>query len=117
MSYGVDPIAIYEHALEISLFGRESRNPYNQAVSQDQVQSTFSVLYGLEKGGELLDLSFPSDVRVYHTQILEKGAHASAMGSDDWSWIGIVTGLRRDTETAISQLRIRTPQGEFPAYY
>ena len=117
LSYGVDPIAIYEHALEVCLFGKESHSPYVHAEIEGKKQGAHSVLYGLEHGGDLLGVSFPSHARVYHTQLLDRGTHASPMGTDDWSWIGIVSGLESDTEAAVRGLKISTSSGEFPACY
>ncbi len=117
ISYGVDPIAIYEHALDVSLFGRENQSPYLHAELAGKIQAAHSVLYGLERGGDLIGVNFPVDARVYHTQLLDGGTHASPMGTDDWSWIGIVSGLESDTEAAVRSLKISTTAGEFSACY
>ncbi|MBC7690730.1 MAG: ATP-grasp domain-containing protein [Methylotenera sp.] len=114
LSYGVDPIAIFKHAIEVSLFGIQSRNPYDENLLRAE---THAILYGLKAGGELLDVDFPAEARCYHTQILSRGAKVTPMGTDDWSWIGIVSGLNADTVSAVEKLRIHTPEGVFEACY
>ena len=117
LSYGIEPVDVFRHVLEVSLFGRESTCPWATSAESRALRESFSVLYGLQAGGELESVEFPQDVACYHTRLLDEGARVTPMGTNDWSWIGIVSGLRRDTLDAVDRIRIRTAQGTEQAYY
>lgn len=113
-AHGVEPEAIYRHAMEVALFGRESEHPYRPA--HERVQAS-AVLYGLERGGRILAVDVPELREVRHTAVLGSGDQVAAMGSGDWAWIGIVTGQAQALARALAALRIHTTVGvEAPCY-
>lgn len=117
LSYGIDPVCIYQHVLEVSLLGQESRDIYPGGSDSCKLRESHAILYGLKTGGELGGVEIPQDSHCFHTQLLGPGAHVSPMGTDDWSWVGVLTGLRQDTLRTASQLKIHTAEGVFHAYY
>ncbi len=117
LSYGVAPQEIYRHVLEVGIFHRDDANPYSRISPQDR-QSSLAILYGLKHGGKLRRVRLPLELRsCFHTQILESGTQVTPMGTNDWSWIGILTGLTEDTLKAAQGIRIDTESGEQPPCY
>jgi hypothetical protein len=107
-AYDVDPVDVYRHFLEVTLFPDA---PATRLYDSAGRRRAASVLYGLEHGGTLVDVELPERTGTRHTQLLGEGAHVTPMGTDDWSWIGILTGLEDDTRRARDALRIRTTRG------
>lgn len=60
---------------------------------------------------------FPEPGSCLHTRILGNGAKASPIGHDDWSWIGILSGISGQAESAAGRIRIVTDEGESGAYF
>jgi biotin carboxylase len=113
-AHGVEPEAIYRHAIEVALSGPESEHPYRRPEDR---QLASAVLYGLERGGRLLALDLPELGAARHTAVLGSGDEVAAMGSGDWAWVGIVTGQQRAVAAALAGLRIHTTVGvESPCY-
>lgn len=114
LSYNVPPSEIYKHALQVGLFHSDTGNPYGDLSRR---RETDAVLYGLKNGGTIRDVILPEPGSCLHTRIVGNGAKASPVGQDDWSWIGILSGLSGQAESAAGRIRIVTDEGEFGAYF
>jgi hypothetical protein len=111
-SFEVAPEDVYRHVLATSLGRDDGGDPYARPRRR-----AASVLYGLREGGTLLGVDLPSPSGTRHTQILGAGARVTPMGTDDWSWVGILSGLPHDLARATASLRIRTAHGvETPCF-
>ncbi len=62
-----------------------------------------------------LDSSPKKDVFV--TQILDFGNTVPAMGKDNWSWIGIVSGSPVAVKQYLESIQMATSQGKQKAFY
>jgi hypothetical protein len=114
LSFGRDPVEIFRHILQVTLFGGEGADP---AMYSRKPQESFAGFYGLGHRDEIESLQLPEGLPYYHTQILGRGAQVSPMGENDWAWIGIVSGLSADAEKALDRIRIKTKTGEYPPCY
>jgi predicted ATP-grasp superfamily ATP-dependent carboligase len=107
-SHRAPPEDVYRHAIEVGVLGRASASPY---LSPELRRSSAAVLYGLERGGRLLGLDVPLVDGVRHTAVLGSGDRVPAMGTDDWAWIGVLTGVEQAIGAALAGLRIHTTVG------
>lgn len=111
-AFDVAPEDVYRHVLATSLGRSDGGDPYARPLRR-----AASVLYGLREGGALIGVDLPSPSGTRHTQILGTGARVTPMGTDDWSWVGILSGLPDDLARATASLRIRTEHGvEAPCF-
>ncbi len=118
LAYGHDPVDVFKHVLLTSLFPErlnECGGLYARPVKE--LEETFAILYGLEKGGSLHRVRLPLPLTTFHTQVLGEGAKVSPMGRDDWSWIGIICGRTADSVRVASEIEIITDEGAFKPYY
>ncbi len=114
LSYGHDPMEIFRHILQITLFEGEGAD---RSLYSTKPKESFAIFYGLAHHDEIESLQLPSGLPYYHTQILGTGAKVYPMGENDWAWIGIVSGFSSDTEKALKLISIKTKTGEFPPCY
>jgi len=82
-----------------------------------ELDETFAILYGPEKGGPLRSERLPEPLTTFHTQVLGVGAKVSPMGRDDWSWISIICGRTKDSVRVASGIEIITDEGAFKPFY
>lgn len=112
LSYGVPPVDIYRHVLDVSLFHREPAAPY-----RGPRREASSILYGLASGGPVERVAVARPIRSRHTVMIDGGDVVSPMGSDDWSWVGILTGLADETLSDIDAISIHSNgQSHRPCY-
>jgi len=113
-AYGVDPVDIFLEVLKISLF------PNSQHASFWTKTPTFavSINYGLEKEATLSKPETANTTKdVYITEILSEGALVPAMGSDNWAWVGIVSGSAEAVRNHLNALRVSSTTGLYTAYF
>jgi hypothetical protein len=107
LSYGISPIEVFKHVLNVGLFRTNEINPYQVDRQRKQTES---ILYGLQSGGIIKDITLPDLGSCLHTRILGQGANVSAVGIDDWSWIGIMSGYAGEVESAVNKIKITTAE-------
>ncbi len=108
LSYDKNPIDIYNHILEITLFKRTSLDIY-----QNIPLRTLSVNYGVPENAILSKVNLPNNLRVLHTQILNSGTLVPKMGLNNWSWLGILVGYPKELLKFLESVKIVTDKGEF----
>ncbi|MFA6434928.1 MAG: hypothetical protein WCW52_09555 [Elusimicrobiales bacterium] len=114
LSYNVPPSVIYKHALQVGLFHSDTGNPYGDLSRRREAEA---ILYGLKSGGTIRNVILPEPGACLHTRILGNGAKASPVGQDDWSWVGILSGISGQAESAAGRIRILTDEGDFGACF
>lgn len=107
LSASVSPVQIFEHYLSATLFGKETISLSHQAMKI----KTSAYLYGTQYSTVLEDLQFTDVLNCCHTQILDKGASVPAMGINNWSWIGILTGPSETIDAQLEKIKIKTKNG------
>lgn len=113
LAYGLSPEQVFRHLLEVTLFpDPELGHPY---VSKPK--ETYAIFYGIQEAARLRRVRLPEGFRGFHTQILGDGAEVSALGANDWAWVGILSGLAPEVEAGIQQIRIETEKGELAPQY
>jgi hypothetical protein len=118
LAYGHDPAEIFKHVLLTSLFPErlnEGAPLFTRPLKE--LEETYAILYGLEKGGRLRQVRLPETMSTFHTQVLGSNALVSPMGRDDWSWIGIICGRTADSLRVAAEIEIITDEGSFRPYY
>lgn len=113
VSYQKNPIDIYTHLIELTLFNRVSNNNIYQNVP---VRS-LSVHYGLQEDATLSSLSLPINTGVLHTQLLGNGTLVPKMGINNWSWLGIAVGYPNELVMFLNSLVVTTNNGVKKPYY
>ncbi len=108
LAHQVDPALVYRHAIEVGVFGSDASGPYRAPAERRRARA---VLYGLARGGRILGIDAPARPGVRHTAVLGPGDRVAPMGSDDWSWVGILTGYEPAVSDALHELRIHTTSG------
>ena len=114
LSYNVPPSEIYKHALQVGLFHSDTGNPYGDPAHRHKTEA---ILYGLKNGGTIRDVIIPEPISCLHTRILGNGAKASPVGQDDWSWVGILSGISGQAKRTAGRIRIVTDEGESGACF
>jgi hypothetical protein len=113
VAMGLAPVELYRHAIEVTLFGRDSF----ETRDLDAMRSTLGVMYGLERS-EILDaVEIHEPLRSFHTQVLDGGGMVPAMGVNNWSWVGILAGRTDDVEADLAKIRIRVGEQTYPPMY
>lgn len=112
-AYHVSPVDIFTEVLKITLFPeKEIANFWS-----NKPQMSVSVAYGLKFEASLLDLNSRSKKDVFNTQILDFGCVVPAMGKDNWSWVGIVSGSPSSVSNYLESITMVTSLGDQKAFY
>jgi hypothetical protein len=107
LSFGVDTVDVYEHLLQISFRGTSQFDPYRKPAP---VPSK-GLFYGAPTDLTLEKLLLPNDLKSQHYRLISDGAHVPAMGSNNWAWIGILTGTSPKVDEEFEQIRVMSNLG------
>lgn len=114
LAHGLSPVQVFRHILEVTLFpDSELGHPYTSQPPKE----TYAVFYGVSENAQLNHVRLPESFRGFHTQILGNGSAVSALGANDWSWVGILSGLASEVEEKINEIRVVTEKGELAPQY
>jgi biotin carboxylase len=116
-AYGHTTVDIFKHILQITLFADQTSDPALYQLLENELADTYAIFYGVKKGGCLQEVILPAASAIHHTQILGQGTLLAPMGQNDWCWIGILSGMTKETLETASQMRIRTSMGEVQPYF
>ncbi|MBX9766806.1 MAG: ATP-grasp domain-containing protein [Bdellovibrionales bacterium] len=111
IAYGVQPVQVFQHLIQLTLFP-ERLNGSSPELYRERAQETYAIFYGLDQEEWIESVIVPSGIPCFHTQILGSGSKVSAMGTNDWAWIGIISGKVSDTMESIDKIKILTRTGE-----
>ncbi len=116
MALGVTPGEIYQHALEMQLWGESSVSlPDTPPLTRIHK----CICFGSPRAATLREVRLPGSplqhgpLRV--TRILGAGDEVSEIGRDDWSWIGFVAGPEDEVDRYTAQIEIHTTDAVLPA--
>lgn len=98
-SFETTPQAIIGHLVSISLLDKKTSSPY---LSHPNPKPCLSISYGIQKGGVLKNIFFPKDMKSFHTTIAKTGTYIPSVGTNDYSWIGLISG---DPETVLKEIQ------------
>ena len=109
MSHKQTASNIYQHAIEIQLFGKS-----NIRIESNKNDTTIykCICYGSPTETVIQQVILPrvkllnSGIRVIN--ILGEGTTVSKIGTDDWSWIGFVAGEENKVDQFVSKIKIKT---------
>lgn len=110
-AYKVHPIEIFAEVLRISL-DLDGAAEFWKRVPQPAI----SIAYGVQNSCFLHSFSKAASPSIYHTQILSEGK-VPAMGTDNWAWVGIVSGVQQEVHAFLDQVYITSLQGVQGASY
>ena len=111
-SFGVDPIEVYRHVISVSLGWPTVQGLYVGKPRKDVA----GICYGVQDSAVIGDIEFSGlkpgfEDFVRHTRILDSGTRAPAMGTNNWAWVGMLSGLRRHVLKIAEQGRVQTEKG------
>ncbi|MCB0390734.1 MAG: ATP-grasp domain-containing protein [Bdellovibrionales bacterium] len=106
LSYDLDPSQVYQHVIELTLFNI-NHSPYERVS-----RLSTSICYGIKDISFVEKINGLDSLPGFHTQILDVQQKIPAMGSDNWSWLGIATGVAPEIVDALKAVQIQTQQGE-----
>jgi hypothetical protein len=110
LAYGISPVEVHAHLLALAL-GEPIATP--PAFSSAQRTSTASVMYGIPVEARLRAIRAPAGIQSMHTVIVDRGELIPPMGTDNYAWVGIASGIAEQVESDVRRLRIETDRGEF----
>jgi hypothetical protein len=119
LSYGLDPVVLYAHYILTSLPALAEADPrvahgirlaMSAALGRPR-RDTLSLLYGAPFECMLTEIHAPEKFLSTHTQLLSVGRIVPGMGTNNWDWIGILTGFPDAVWTDFGQLRLETTAG------
>ena len=106
IAFQAPPAEIFAEVLSLSLFPEA---PVADLWKRTP-RSAVSVAYGLPLESDLQEVR-PVPPSVFHTQILDRGAHVPAMGTDNWAWVGIVSGEHSPVREFLRTVNFETSRG------
>ncbi len=107
LSFGIDTDIVYQHFLEICLYGKSTVDPYQ---NKEPIISK-CLLYGSPMEQFLEKLELPVPLRSKHMRFRSDGTMVPAMGSNNWAWIGVLTGTSPTVENEFEQIRLHGSAG------
>lgn len=112
MSLSKSPAQIYQHAIEIQVFGSSS---INLKIKKDPKKTFKCICFGSKNATVIDQVILPKNSLYSHrlrvTKILGTGDSVTRIGHDDWSWIGLVAGEESEVEGYVSKIKIRSLDG------
>jgi hypothetical protein len=112
VAFQAPPAEIFAEVLNLSLFPEAAVADLWRRAPRHAV----SVAYGLPLESDLQEVR-PVPPSVFHTQILDRGAHVPAMGTDNWAWVGIVSGEHVPVREFLRSVNFETSRGLQPAAF
>ena len=118
IAYRLPPEKVFAHVLGVTLFSEtwKERDPYSDS-SKVLLDESFAILYGIAEHDTLESVTINGETTCYHTQILGRGASVMPMGTNDWSWIGILCGRTEETLKTVQNIHIMGKSGEHQPCY
>lgn len=98
-SFETTPESILSHLIDVSLLGGDFPSPY---LSRPHPRPSLSISYGIQCGGRLESVVLPPSMKSYHTTIAKTGTYIPPIGTNDYSWIGLLAG---DPESVIKEVQ------------
>lgn len=98
-SFETTPQAIIGHLVSVSLLEENTPSPY---MTHPNPKPCLSISYGIQKGGVLENIFFPKNMKSFHTTIAKTGTYIPSVGTNDYSWIGLISG---DPEIVLKEIQ------------
>lgn len=114
IAFGIDFEKIHRHILSLSI---KEQSADEIDIYQNKPILTWSVMYGIPVRAKLEKVIVPEYFGCSHTRILNLGDNVQPMGTDNYAWIGIVSGEPKKIEAEIINIKILTSEGEFSPIY
>lgn len=114
IAHGITPEAVHRHVLALGL-GDEV--PDEVAPYEGAPQATSSVMYGIPVQATIHDVQLPESFDGFHTRIIDYNQVVPPMGQNNWSWVGITSGVRGRIESETAKIQIQTDKGRFSATF
>ena len=115
IAFEVDPIEIYHHILALSLKRQGNQEKMNKIFQSTPKKQTWSAMYGIPVQAILNQVILPQDFPNYRTRILNYNMPVPPMGTDNYAWIGIVSGEAEQVKKFTPMIKIETSAGSFNA--
>lgn len=113
VAFGLDPAVVYRHVLEATLRADGVPDPFPERP----LYRAASAVYGMRAGGTLGGIVLPASLASRHVAVLGPGASVPPMGTDDWAWVGMLTGREADVAREMEELVLLGERGpERPAW-
>lgn len=90
--------AIIEHLVSVSLLGKKTPSPFSLKLSP---KASLFICYGIQNGGVLENIFLPPKMKSVHTTIAKTGTYIPPVGTNDYSWVGLIAG---DPETVLHEV-------------
>tara|TARA_A100000171_G_C2135265_1_gene149709 strand:+ start:619 stop:1866 length:1248 start_codon:yes stop_codon:yes gene_type:complete len=113
-SFDNKPEEITAHIISVSLFGHE---PAKLSLFKNTPEKTLSLYFGLGKAAHYRGVIKPVLSSPYYAAIANENTYLEAIGEDDFSWVGILSGPNHKVLKDIQNFKIKTDKGLVPATY
>lgn len=114
LAFDISPVELYSEVLNISLQLGHSVSP---RLEQEPNCQTASVMYGLGNSGYVKDVRATRALQSMHTLIWGDEQIVAPQGENNWSWVGIMTGIVPQVYDDVRSLTIQTERGSENAVY
>ncbi|HCR1860698.1 hypothetical protein LQZ39_23365 [Enterobacter cloacae complex sp. RIVM_C039474] len=108
LSYGIDPVLIFEHAISIAIFQKPTID--NKFFSETQCLDMTGILYGQKHTARLLRFEL-SEAKSIHHLAVNMGTTVPGLGESNWSAIGTLTGRPEDVFYDLGNIKLITDKG------
>ncbi len=114
-SFEITPGEMAQHVIDVGLFSGKHLPFYSY---KSNPRPSLCLCYGIKEDGRLSKVNLPTDLKSFHTMVAKDHAFVTAIGTSDYSWIGMMSGDPETVIREINQITIETDKKEIsPAFY
>jgi len=114
-SYSIEPEKILAHEVNIGIFGLN--NPDNLYSESVKLNDSLAISFGIENPAKYVSTNTKKDVKSYFTTYIPENTEVESFGKDDYSRIGVISGLRNEVFDDIKMITITTTEGTVKPFY
>lgn len=114
-SFEITPEEMARHVIDVGLFNGIHSPNYTYKCNP---RPSLCLCYGMQEEGRLSKVNLPAHLRSFHTMIAKDCAFVTAIGSSDYSWVGIISGDPEQVLQEVKEITIETENNKIiPAFY
>lgn len=113
LAYNVEVAQVYAHTIAISV-GIEAQQGLFSLPGRE---SAVGILYGVKEQRQVDEIVVPTDLKSFHTLLLDQDQQMPPMGQDNWSWIGVLSGKKAIVEQEIERIVLKAGSVQLTPYF
>lgn len=107
-AYGITPVEFFENFISITINKKEIIQP---KFWSSPINIGLGITYGIQISGVIYSITLPNDIMSTHTLAVNLGNKISALGTNNWSIVGSISGSPKNVNNDIRKIKILTNYG------